>query len=96
VFPYARDRLAYPDLIKEGLMPHKVREMLLWGSEQPDYINDITDTYDIKMAALRCHKTQVGNLSPEWERRIKARYESAGKEKGFAVAEAFHRVEIPW
>ena len=25
VFPYARDRLSYPDLIEEGLYPHKVR-----------------------------------------------------------------------
>ena len=27
VFPYARDYLAYPDLLKEGLEPHKVQEM---------------------------------------------------------------------
>ncbi|MCU0604457.1 MAG: PIG-L family deacetylase, partial [Desulfobacterales bacterium] len=33
VFPYARDRLAYPDLLAEGLMPHKVREIYFWGTE---------------------------------------------------------------
>ena len=27
VFPYARDHLAYPDLIEEGLEPHKVTEV---------------------------------------------------------------------
>ncbi|GAI70209.1 unnamed protein product [marine sediment metagenome] len=33
VFPYARDHLAYPDLLEQGLQPHKVKEVLLWGSE---------------------------------------------------------------
>jgi len=27
VFPYARDHLAYPDLLAEGLLPHKVKEV---------------------------------------------------------------------
>jgi LmbE family N-acetylglucosaminyl deacetylase len=96
VFPYARDRLAYPDLLEAGLMPHKVREVLMWGSDQPDYFSDITETFDIKMAALRCHKSQVGNHPPEWEKSIRTRYANAGKEKGYALAEAFHRVEILW
>jgi LmbE family N-acetylglucosaminyl deacetylase len=96
IFPYARDRLAYPDLLEAGLLPHKVREILMWGSDQPDYFSDITETYDIKMAALRCHQSQVGHHPPEWEKHIRTRYENAGKEKGYALAEAFHRVEIGW
>jgi LmbE family N-acetylglucosaminyl deacetylase len=96
VFPYARDRLAYPDLLEGGLMPHKVKEVLMWGSEQPDYYSDITDTYDIKIAALRCHQSQVGGHPPEWEKFIRERYETAGKAKGYSLAEAFHRVEILW
>ena len=31
VFPYARDVWAYPDLIKEDIQPHKVREVWLWA-----------------------------------------------------------------
>ena len=96
VFPYARDHLAYPDLLKSGLKPHKVKEVLLWASEQPDYFSDITDTYDMKMAALRCHHSQVGNLTTEWEQRMRARYEMMAEGKDFSLAEAFHRVEIYW
>lgn len=96
VFPYARDHLAYPDLLEAGFQPHKVKEILLWGSEQPDYFSDITDTYDIKIAALHCHHSQVGKHPPEWEQHLKARYETAGKEKGYSLAEAFHRVDIYW
>ncbi|GAH66140.1 unnamed protein product, partial [marine sediment metagenome] len=55
IFPCARDFLAYPDLLEQGLQPHKVKEVLLWGSEEPDYRSNITDTFAVKVAALRCH-----------------------------------------
>jgi len=97
VFPYARDYLAYPDLVKEGLQPHKVKEVLLWGTEDPNYRSDITTTFDIKMAALGCHKSQVGdNLSPEMEEWLTQRAKTMAEGEEFELAEAFHRVEIWW
>ena len=96
IFPYARDYLAYPDLIEEDLKPHKVTEVFLWASEQPNHFSDITDTYEIKIAALRCHHSQISNLPPGWEDRIRARYEAMAEGKDFSLAEAFHRVEILW
>ena len=95
VFPYARDRLSYPDLIEEGLGPHKVNEMLLWASEDINFRSDITKTFHLKLAALRCHKTQVGHLSPgELEERLRQRGTEMAKGEDFQLAEAFHRVEI--
>ncbi|MFH1031249.1 MAG: PIG-L deacetylase family protein [Chloroflexota bacterium] len=95
VFPYARDYHAYPDLIKEGLEPHKVKELLLWGSEDPNYCSNITDTFSIKMAALRCHKSQVGG-NPALEDRLKDRARLMAEGEGCELGEAFHRVEVPW
>jgi LmbE family N-acetylglucosaminyl deacetylase len=95
VFPYARDHLSYPDLLEEGLMPHKVKEILFWASEDINHRSDITDTFDIKLAALRCHKSQVGYLdNPEGEKRLKERYRSLAEGEEFELAEAFHRVQI--
>ncbi|MBW1802712.1 MAG: PIG-L family deacetylase [Deltaproteobacteria bacterium] len=97
VFPYARDHLAYPDLMEEGLQPHKVREMLFWASDEPNYRSDITDTFDLKIAALRCHKSQIGPIdSPEWEEHFRQRYKDLAEGEDFELAEAFHRVEILW
>ena len=98
VFPYARDHLSYPDLLEEGLKPHSVREVLYWGSEDLNYRSDITDTFDIKMAALRCHKSQVGHLdaSPMWAEFLKQRCRDMADGEGFELAEAFHRVQIWW
>jgi LmbE family N-acetylglucosaminyl deacetylase len=95
VFPYARDHLSYPDLLEEGLMPHKVKEILFWASEDINHRSDITDTFDIKLAALRCHKSQVGYLdNPEGEKRLRERYRSLAEGEDFELAEAFHRVQI--
>ncbi len=101
VFPYARDFLAYPDLMLNGLQPHNVKEILLWGlppSWNPQKINyrsDITDTFDLKIAALRCHKSQVGHLpSPALENRLRQQHEAMAEGESFKLAEAFHRVEI--
>ncbi len=97
VFPYARDFLAYPDLLKEGLQPHKVKEVLLWASEEPDYLSDITDTFDIKMAALHCHKSQVGNsLVPDMGNMLRQRAEDMAEGEDFELAEAFHLADMQW
>jgi LmbE family N-acetylglucosaminyl deacetylase len=95
VFPFARDHLAYPELVMEGLQPHKVKEVLLWASEDVNYRSNITDTFDLKAAALRCHKSQVEHvvslLGEGWLRR---RCEMMAEGEDFELAEAFHRAEM--
>ncbi len=97
VFPYARDHLSYPDLTKEGFHPHKVREILFWASEDVNYRSDITATFHLKLAALRCHKSQVGHIPPqELEERLRQRHKTMAGGEDFQLAEAFHQVEIVW
>jgi len=95
IFPYARDHLAYPDLLEQGLEPHKVKEVLLWGTEDPNYRSNITDTFDIKIAALRCHKSQVEDF-PDLEERVRQWAKERAEGEDYELAEAFHRVEIWW
>ena len=97
IFPYARDHLAYPDLLEEGLGPHKVKEALFWGTDDFNHRSDITKTFDIKLAALRCHKSQIGyDLAPDLEKWLRQRAKEMAKGENFELAEAFHRVEIHW
>ena len=95
VFPYARDHLAYPELIMDGLEPHKVKEILFWASEDSNYCSDITDTFDIKMTALLCHKSQVEqipiSLLEEW---LRKRCKETAEGRDFELAEGFHRAEV--
>jgi len=96
VFPYARDHLAYPDLLKEGIEPHRVKEVWLWTiMEDINYRSDITDTFHVKLAALRCHESQVGdNRFPDLEERMRQWARERAEGEDFELAEAFHRVEI--
>ncbi|MFC1995132.1 PIG-L deacetylase family protein [Chloroflexota bacterium] len=97
IFPYARDFLAYPELLEEGLQPHKVREAWFWTAEDLNYRSKITDTFDIKLAALGCHKSQVGDkLSPEMESWLRERAKQMAEGEDYEMAEAFHRVELRW
>ena len=98
IFPYARDHLAYPDLMEEGIQPHKVKEVLLWAApEDINYRSDITGTFNVKLAALRCHKSQVGNNQiPDMDNWLRERAKKMAEGEDFELAEAFHRVEITW
>jgi len=97
VFPYARDHLAYPDLLAEGLEPHNVEEMLFWASEDVNYCCDITDTFDLKIAALLSHESQVREFGvPDLEDRVRQRCRQMAEGTDFELAEGFHRMEISW
>jgi LmbE family N-acetylglucosaminyl deacetylase len=97
VFPYARDHLSFPELLEEGLQPHKVKEMLFWASENINYLSDITATFDLKLAALRCHESQVKSMKvSDLEDWLKKRCKDLAEGEDFDLAEAFHREEIIW
>jgi LmbE family N-acetylglucosaminyl deacetylase len=63
VFPAARDHLAFPELFREeGLEPHKVRQVYLCGTHEPDAKVDVTDYLEVKIAALREHQSQIADM----------------------------------
>ncbi len=94
VFPLARDRLTYLNHESEGLTPHKVKELLFMNLTDPEYIVDITDTFDKKLAALGAHKSQFKDLEA-LKKRQTARAERFGKERGYKYAENFTRIILP-
>jgi LmbE family N-acetylglucosaminyl deacetylase len=58
IYPTARDHLNFPEHLEQGLEPHKVREVLLWSTNQPNFEVDITPGVDRKIHALLAHQTQ--------------------------------------
>ena len=95
VYPSARDLLAFPDLLEQGFQPHRVKEVYLWGCMEPNYFSDITKTFDVKMAALCCHKSQIENVT-EMEERVKDRCKTTAEGTGYEMAEAFHHFELTY
>jgi LmbE family N-acetylglucosaminyl deacetylase len=87
VFPSAETRLIFPELLAEGLEPHKVKRLYIHGAAQADIWVDISTTIDRKIAALRKHTSQLGDWNPEPMIREWARGE--GKQHGMKYAESF-------
>ena len=89
--------MAYPDLLAEGLEPHKVREVLFWAAEDINFRSDITDTFDIKLEALMCHKSQMVEFRhvPDMEEYLRNRCRENAEGESYDLGEAFHRVTLP-
>ena len=84
VYPAARDRMTFPELLAEGLEPHKVREVYLAGARDPDVAIDVSAYMETKLAALRAHVSQIVGWDPEpmlrdWARETAGRFENAGE-----------------
>jgi LmbE family N-acetylglucosaminyl deacetylase len=87
VFPSAGTRFIFPELLDEGLAPHEVPRVFVHGAERSDTFIDIRETLDVKLAALREHRSQLGPWDPTemitgWAR-------MQGKRRRLAAAEAF-------
>jgi LmbE family N-acetylglucosaminyl deacetylase len=95
VFPLARDRLTFPELLQEeGLEPHKVEHVLLVNLRgDHTYYVDITDVFETKVQGLLKHASQFSDPAS-----IRAMLEqwaaSAGAKTGTKYAEGFIRLDI--
>ncbi len=97
VFPASRDPLYYPEQIdEEGLEWHRVGELLLAGSDEPDYFVDVSDHFDTKIEALLAHTSQVARDQgrDEWVKGMRKRMRDAAESSGIPYAEAFRRVTL--
>jgi LmbE family N-acetylglucosaminyl deacetylase len=62
VYPDSRNPFAFPELLtEEKLEPWTVREVWISGAPTPTNYVDITDTFARKVAALRCHVSQISD-----------------------------------
>jgi len=92
VYPDARNAFAFEDLLKnENLEPWRVREVWVMSHKEPDHFVDITDTFDLKIAALNAHVSQTAHNS-EMPRMVREWGERNAKAQGLPdgrVAEVF-------
>ncbi len=94
VFPAARDRLTFPELLRdEGLEPHNVEEIYLASPLQPNVYIDISATLDRKIQAMLLHKSQVSDPK-RVDKLLRSFAERAGAEAQVLFAEAFHHVTL--
>jgi LmbE family N-acetylglucosaminyl deacetylase len=96
VYPDSRNPRAFRGLLKEGYAPHKVNEVWIPFWTMGDYFVDISKTLDLKLAALKKHKSQVAKPGQEWdyEKMLRKRHRDIGKKGGYRYAESFKRIKV--
>lgn len=93
VFPSSETSAIFPELLNEGLAPHKVKQVFISGALDPDVFVDVARTLRAKCRALRAHRSQVGK--GEWVDQLLTSWALRdGKRGGLRHAEGFKRMVL--
>lgn len=99
VFPSARDHLTFPELLEEGLEPHKVEEvwinMFNMGNNNTNLFFNPLEKKDVELAtsALLAHVSQISDPDRAKEY-MSSRRQEVGQICGSDYAEAFAKFEL--
>jgi LmbE family N-acetylglucosaminyl deacetylase len=91
VYPIARNRPSFPELLEEGLQPYSVKEVYLWTASDVNFDVDISEVLETKIEALRQHASQFDNFG-EMEQRVRQFW----KEPDGRYLERFRRIVLPF
>lgn len=92
VFPAAGQPNLFEELAAEGLTAHKVRKVYCTAFGNGDTYVSIDETIDVKAAALKAHKSQMGDW--DVEKNIKQWAAERAKGKEMRYAEIFRVVTL--
>jgi LmbE family N-acetylglucosaminyl deacetylase len=88
----ARMPMYYPEQITGDVRDHRVKDVYFFATDHPNHWVDIAETLDKKIAALRCHVSQVGER--DMDPFVRARARTVGQEHGLLYAEAFKHLPM--
>jgi LmbE family N-acetylglucosaminyl deacetylase len=101
IYPDARDECFFPEHLSDGLATHKVSCCLLWESDEPKVLIEISDQIQRKIRALECHQSQLAGLLSthdqvtDIDEMVKESARQATTEKEMVYAEAFRFLRAP-
>ena len=88
--PMAASPLYFPETGES----HRVATVLLSGTLEPDVWVDISGQLSVKVDALRCHASQLGDGVELVAAVVEARAAEAGRDGGMRYAEGFRRLSF--
>lgn len=91
VYPIARNRPSFPELLDEGLEPYSAKEVYLWTASNTNFNVDITAALDKKFEALACHESQIDDMEGMKQRLLQFWSDTDGTYK-----ERFRRIVLPF
>ncbi|MEM7535314.1 MAG: PIG-L deacetylase family protein [Chloroflexota bacterium] len=92
IFPASDNMMFFPELMDEGYMPHKIKQLYVVGvhGDEVDVVVDVTDVMERKIQALICHKTQFTDID-KFEERMRTRW---GEEQEDGTIRHFERFKV--
>lgn len=85
---------ALPHYFPDAGLPHQVSTVLLSGTLDPDEWVDVSDTVEVKAAAVECHRTQFAGQEGWAGDAVRRRAAEEGRRAGVAFAEGFRRLDL--
>ena len=92
LFPAVRDRLYFPEHAEQGLGEWRANEILLVGSQDPNYFVDVSDFIEKKADAILAHRSQV--QSHDRDELLKQMRSRGKRPGGRGMVESFKRVHM--
>jgi LmbE family N-acetylglucosaminyl deacetylase len=94
IYPYARDHLHFPEQINSEIEPHKVKDLLFWGSDSPNVSINVSNFATHKIESLAKHQSQLPGLSlgSDYGKNILKRLKDSAKDCDFEYAESFRMI----
>jgi LmbE family N-acetylglucosaminyl deacetylase len=93
IYPASQNPWDFPELLEQGLPPHKIAEIYVVGAPVINHAEDISETIDVKLAALAEHKSQMGDRIEQVGEMLRRFSAEAGAKYGMECAETYHRIE---
>lgn len=90
----AREWYIFPEQLLGDAVPWRVKEMYLYWAETPDHWEDVTETIDKRVEALRHHATQIGNRADKLEERVREWLKETAKDHEMEYAESFKKFKF--
>jgi LmbE family N-acetylglucosaminyl deacetylase len=94
VFPGSGNPHFFPEHLGEGLVVQEVHDVWLGWTNDANHIEDVTDHFDTKIAALGEHVSQITEGIRMWDEWMRGEARAAGERAGVGLAEEFRVLDL--
>lgn len=94
VFPGSGNPHFFPEHLGEGLEIQEVHDVWLAWTNEPNHVEDVTEHFDAKIAALGEHVSQITEGIRIWDEWMREEARAAGARAGVGLAEEFRVLDM--
>jgi LmbE family N-acetylglucosaminyl deacetylase len=94
VFPGSGNPHFFPEHLGEGLAVQEVHDVWLGWTNEANHVEDVTDHFDTKIAALGEHVSQISEGIRMWDEWMREEARASGERAGVGLAEEFRVLDL--